>query len=201
MDEVTDAGKGAYVFIDSDDGAGLPFGARFDENMDVAALDVRARMTLPWYLLMHEFHGEEYSENPDEVEPQHLGPNDAMIYHQYLVACDEELVNGTDEIEFGATFTDPFSLVEKSEEGTFTIEGLLAASANQLLKGDAIVTYAEALKRIDVASKDEPEDAIAICEAAREKVAAAAETLDDPELEEIVELLGMLKETLGGVAR
>ncbi len=198
MDEVTDAGKGAYVFIDNADEAGLQFGARFNENMDVAALDVRASMTLPWYLLMHEFHGEEYSENPDEVDPQHLGPNDAMIYHQYLVACDEELVNGADEIEFGVTYTDPFSLVEKSEERSFTIDELLAISANQLLKGDAIVTYAEALKQIDTSSKDDPQDAIAICEAAREKVVTAAETLGDPELEEIAELLGILKETLGG---
>lgn len=196
MDDITDAGKGAYLYIDSADEAALQFTGRFNENLDVAALDVRVDMTLPYYLIMHEFHGEEYSENPEEVEPQHLGPNDAMVYHQYLVACDETLVNPSDEIEFGATYTDPFTLVDKTEDMTMTIGELLGASADQLLKGDAIVSYAEALKKIGEWEVSDTDAAIDLCQTTRDKVAAAALALDDDELEEIVELLETLGETL-----
>ena len=33
------------------------------------------------------FSGEEISTNPEEVRPQHLAPNDAMLYHFALVDC------------------------------------------------------------------------------------------------------------------
>ena len=42
---------------------------------------------------MHKFYGEEYSENPEEVEPQHLAPNDSMIYHQVIASCDPDAVS------------------------------------------------------------------------------------------------------------
>ena len=40
--------------------------------------------TLPWYFQMKAFYGEERSENPEEVEPQHLAPGDATVILQTL---------------------------------------------------------------------------------------------------------------------
>jgi len=197
MDEVTDAGKGAYVFIDSEEEARKQFGERFMKNVEIAAMDVQVELTMPYYFIMDEFHGEEYSEDPEEVEPQHLAPNDAMIFHQFLVVCDPELLNEQDVINVKAHYTDPFSRERKTAEAETTIEHLLWAPADQLLKGDAIVTYAESLKEIYRAVEDgKGEEAIEICRNARDKVQAAADYLNDEELKEIVDLLDTYEETL-----
>ncbi len=196
MDQVTDAGKGAYVYIDSELEARKQFGERFMENMELAAMDVRIKLTMPYYFLMKEFHGEEYSPNPEEVEPQHLGPNDAMVFHQYLIACDTELVDPGDTITVEAQYFDPFTREEKVDVKSRTVARMLDTDADQLLKGDAVVTYAEALKQIWEASYNSDE-ALAICRAAKEKVSVAAAILVDGELWDIVELLEQVENILG----
>ncbi|MCB9476996.1 MAG: VWA domain-containing protein [Deltaproteobacteria bacterium] len=197
MDDVTDAGKGAYIFIDSKQEAELQFGARFNENMDVAALDVRARLTTPYYLVLREFHGEEYSPNPEEVEPQHLGPNDAMVYHQFLTVCGPDLLDENDEMEFQVTWTDPDSLEDKSATVTKTIAELLADDADQLIKGDAIVAYAEALKQIDkLIDESDAQEALELCQATKAQVQAAADELNDAELASIADLLDTYEGTI-----
>ena len=60
---------------------------RFDEVMEVAARAVQVEVTLPWYFQMKKFYGEEWSEDPEEVEPQHLAPGDATLILQTLKAC------------------------------------------------------------------------------------------------------------------
>ena len=198
MDAVTDAGKGAYVFVDSANEAWKQFDDRFQENMEVAALDVRVSLEMPYYLLMKEFHGEEYSENPDEVEPQHLGPNDAMVFHQILVVCDEDLLDTSDLITVRAFYIDPFSLAEKNDERTMSIADMLAAEAPQLTKGDAVVAYAESLKQIYDLRYTDPDQALQICVETRQMVEQAADELGDTELEDITALLQQYEVTLGG---
>ena len=153
--------------------------------MEVAAVDVRVEMTVPYYLIMDEYHGEEYSDDPAEVEPQNLGPNDAMVFHQFLVACDPELVDAGDEITVRARYADPVTREEKSDEKTMTIGAMLAADAPQLVKGDAVVTFAETLKRVAETIDEDPEAAYALCQAAAQKLSSAAEALDDSELADL----------------
>jgi Ca-activated chloride channel homolog len=201
MDKVTDAGKGAFVYIDTAAEALKQFsGSRFFANMEIAALDVRVRLEMPYYLIMDEFHGEQMSEDPDQVDPQHLGPNDAMVYHQFLVACDEALVEETDTIDVSATYTDPFTLENKSVQVEMTIAQMLAANADQLLKGDAIVTYAEALKRIDQKIYSDPTAALQICQEAKLTVETARTALGgDADLTEIAALLQTYETTISSV--
>ncbi len=146
MDIVTDAGRGAYVYVDSAAEADVMFGQRFTEVMEVAARAVQVELTLPWYFQMHRFYGEEYSENPDEIDPQHLAPGDAMIFSQVLRACDPLIVDENDTITVRATWTEPLTYVNREKEITMTVGELLAGSNTQLFKGRAIVAFAEALK-------------------------------------------------------
>ncbi len=190
MDDVTDAGKGAYIFIDSTKEADIQFKGRFQENMELAAMAVQVRLEMPWYMVMEEFHGEEYSPDPTQVEPQHLGPNDAMVFHQYIIACDGQLANAQDSISVRAKYTDPFTRVQKQDERTMTFQELLAADADQLLKGNAIVAYAEALKEIDrLIDEGNGDDAFDLCQETKDTVQSAADALGDAELEEIADLL------------
>jgi len=185
MDAVTDAGKGAYVFIDTIEEAEKMFGERFLANLEIAVMDVQVQLTLPSVLRMEIFYGEEISTSPKEVEPQHLAPNDAMIFQQKLRSCGD--LSDADVIGVVAAYLDPVTRERRSDSFEAPAPDILEAAGSQLLKGYAIVTYAEALKEIDgtydTAEKGE------ICLDAQAQVSAAAEALGDPELREIESLL------------
>jgi Ca-activated chloride channel family protein len=188
MDDVTDAGKGAYIFVDSEAEADLMFGERFLTNIEVAARDVRVELDLPPTFAMVEFHGEEYSTDPEEVEPQHLAPNDAMIYHQVIGSCDATAYDDTAPITVTAEYYHPFTLSPLTATYDTTIGELLGGDAALLRKGDAVVAYAEALKAVRETS--DSTEQLAIIDGAIAAVEAAAEVLaGDPDLVEISGLL------------
>ncbi|MEZ4313958.1 MAG: VWA domain-containing protein [Polyangiaceae bacterium] len=179
MDTVTDKGRGAYVYLDSKEEASRMFIDRFDETMEVAARGVQVELTLPWYFQMQKFYGEEYSENPEEVEPQHLAPSDAMIFNQVLKACDPAVVVDTDPVVLRVTWKTPLTYLEKETSIETTVGDLLSGPAPHLAKGQAIIAYAEALKTGDSAALHE----------ALVKVDAANGSGADPELTEIAKLI------------
>ncbi len=187
MDVVTDAGRGAYVYIDTAAEARRMFTERFDEVMEVGLLDVRVELTLPWYMAVTVFHGEEISTDPKEVRPQHLAPGDAMVFHQELGACEPDLLDGSDTIHTRATYVRPDGRVAGSDEHEATIDALLARPDVGLARGDAIVAYAEALK---VASDVGPgPEARAALEEALSAVIEANPEATDPALGEIERLI------------
>ena len=181
MDIVTDKGRGAYVYLDKPSEATDVFVNRFDEVMEVAARGVQIELTMPWYFQMHKFYGEEYSENPKEIEPQHLAPNDAMIFNQVLKACSSSVVEPTDTITVRAKWKTPLAYLDQQTEVTMTVGDLLAAQKAGLPKAKAIVAYAEALK---APSKQAFDDALALI-----KLADPAGT--DPALNEIASLIAL----------
>lgn len=128
MDAVTDAGRGAYIFIDSTPEAYTMFGPRFDEVMHVGMMNVRLEVTLPWYMAVTEFHGEEISTVASEVKPQHLAPNDAMVFHQVLTACDPSAVSLADAVTARATYVVPTGRVPGSDSVSTTLGELLSAA-------------------------------------------------------------------------
>ncbi len=146
MDTVTDEGRGAYVYVDSEQEATTMFTDRFDEVMEVAARAVQVELTLPWYFQMQKFHGEEYSTNPEEVKPQHLAPSDAMVLNQVIRACDPTIVGTHDTVQVKVTWETPLTYQQQEQTISLTMQQLATANKDQLIKGKAIVAYAEALK-------------------------------------------------------
>ncbi|MDC3955766.1 vWA domain-containing protein [Polyangium jinanense] len=179
MDIVTDKGRGAYVYLDGVDEASRMFVERFDETMEIAARGVQVELTMPWYFQMHKFYGEEYSENPEEVERQHLAPSDAMIFNQVLKACDPAQIVATDTITVRARWKTPLTYLDQETFVTTTVGDLLAAQKAGLPKAKAIVAFAEALK---APTSQNLADAHAMAVAANVKG-------DDPELLEVVSLI------------
>ena len=186
MDTVTDKGKGAYIFIDSEEEAGKMFGERFLQSLEIAAMNVQVQLTLPPVLRMEVFYGEEISTSPKEVEPQHLGQNDAMIYQQTLRACGE--LTPEDVIRVVASWVDPATREPRSDTFEAPATALLEAAGAQLTKGYAVVQYAETLRTLDLAWG--PETKRSACSAALAVIDQAALALDDEELREMSALLG-----------
>lgn len=175
MDRVTDAGKGAYVFIDGADEATRMFGnsERFTANIAIAARNLQMELRMPWYFGVKEFHGEDISPHAEEVDPQHLGPNDAMSFHQIVGACDPSLPLRGDLIRATARWSDPESGEDKAHHVEIALANLVEADATQLFKGDVVVAYAKAFVNISgwVAQGDHA--------AARETARAMAQWLQD----------------------
>jgi len=190
MDAVTDAGKGAYIFIDTEEEAQRMFGERFIQNMDVIARNVRMELTLPWYFAITEFHGEEYSTVAEEVEPQHLSPNDAMSYHQIIGACDPQRILATDRVKAKITYEDPVSRTPQEDQLELDIGELTNRDASALYKGDVIVGYAKSLIVIgDFVARGRISEARRVATDMVAWLAAAEQTLGDAEVGEMRTLM------------
>lgn len=193
MDTVTDLGKGSYVYVDSPEEAEAMFtGERLLANLEIAARDVRLSMTLPAGTLIEEFHGEEISENRDEVRPQHLAPNDAMLYHLLLRSCAEDGGNDSETFDFSVEWLDPASGEQRTAELTLSARDMLSGPDSQQWKADAIVAYATALT--DVWIQPEP-DRRSYLDSVHGLVSDVLEQRpNDPDLMEIQHLLDLYRD-------
>ncbi|HEU4537118.1 MAG TPA: hypothetical protein VFS00_23515, partial [Polyangiaceae bacterium] len=191
MDAVTDAGNGAYLYLDSAEEAQRMLGQRFAESVEVGARNVQVKARLPWYMSMRRFYGEEYSTDPYRVKPQHLAPGDSMVISQVLASCQGAPVADADPIEVLAKWVEPLTYARKSATFTSTLGELKANSRAELARGKAIIAYAEWLKRYSSAGADRVAGARNVLALA----AAADVTGTDAAFAEIRELVGRLEPT------
>ncbi len=198
LNAVTDAGKGAYLFIDSEQEAEKMFGPRLLSNLELAARDVQVALTLPPTLQMAQFHGEAYSAEPEQVEPQHLALGDAMIFHQVLESCDSDALDMEAEVRVTATYEHPTTREVQSDEYASTLGELLDGERGLLLKGDAVVAYAETLKELRTQTGSEALQHIDDTVDAIDR--AAAVLGDDADLMEIAALLSTYRGRFDGTA-
>ena len=180
MDRVTDIGRGAAVFVPDADEAERMFQGRFLEVFDVAARAVEVRLDLPEDFEIVRFSGEEKSTNRAEVEPQHLAPNDAMVFFQHIRTPCETTPDDTPltvVVEYEPALGGDRVQIERS----FTFGELLAQATPHLSRGAAVFTYAEALQEPSEANRNEAYRALSRAEEAYPGDAELAEiraTLD-----------------------
>lgn len=186
MDEVTDAGKGASVFITEAAEAGKVFTDQFVSTMGVAARDVQVRLDMPAGFEVVKFSGEEISGDPSEVEPQHLSPSDTMVFHQEISTCAPDLVDDDTEFTVTVSYTDAGTFEAREVSQTLTFGEMTAGDHALLLKGAAIFQYAESLKLIQQGD----DGAADLADAAL--VAAQAANPEDADLAEIASILSNL---------
>jgi Ca-activated chloride channel homolog len=191
MDAVTDAGKGASVFVNDEAEAWKQFSDDFVSTMSVAVRDVQVRLDLPPGFEVVKFSGEEISGDPSEVEPQHLAPNDAMVFHQEIQTCAPELVADDTPIVVSVHYLDAVSFEARDAVVSTTFGELLGAESAQHLKGAAVFAYAESLKAYKKAL-DADEGGLAVSDALASLAAAEAALPEDPELAEIRAVLEAL---------
>ena len=184
MDLVTDAGRGAYVYLDSPEEATKVIDERFDEIMNVAARNVRVEVDLPPYLDIEHFYAEKYSEDSTEVEPQNLAPGDSMILNQTLFATDVNAMCGQDVINVKVVWETPIehqTLVAEPVPVDLTTL-LNTPMSPQMRKANAVIAYAEALKT------NKPEDLGAALVTVQEAAKAAPEDKDLEAIASLIEL-------------
>ena len=161
MDAVTDAGKGAAIFASDTAEVDRVLGDRFLEVFDVAARNVQLELTLPGGFEIVRFSAEEIGTSARDVEPQHLAPNDAMVFHQHLWTCAPELVSDDTIVTATVRWQDVLTgeLHELVQEATFA--EMLGGDTSNLRKGAAVFAYAEALKIVRKEGRAAAADAVA----------------------------------------
>ncbi|MCX4247571.1 vWA domain-containing protein [Paraliomyxa miuraensis] len=194
MDAVTDAGKGASVFIATEDEAWSVFHDDFISTLAVAARDVQVQLDMPPGFEIVRTSAEEISTNASEVEPQHLAPNDAMVFHQQLHTCAPELATDDAAITVTVRWRDAVTFEPRELVHQAAIGELLAAEADggRLLKGAAVYAYAESLKAYKRADADGRTVTVQGAFAALEQAEAALP--GDTDLAEIRSVLEALME-------
>lgn len=171
MDEVTDAGKGAAMFIaDSDVAERYIDEDRFVSLFDVAVRDVKLELTLPPGFTIVRSSAEKVSSDPTEVQDQHLAPNDSMVFYNELETACPDAVDPTASITATVTFTDAEGEAQEVEQ-TWLVSDLIAGDTAELLKGEAVFATVEALRLGDATVE----------KAAQEAIDAAREALPDDE--------------------
>jgi Ca-activated chloride channel family protein len=191
MDVVTDAGKGASVFVTDPGEAERVFGDDFESVMAIAGRDVQVELTMPPGFEIVKFSGEEFSGDPQEVEPQHIAPNDAMVFHQQVETCAPEIVDDASLITVVASWDDPWTFEAKQVEQSWSFAELSAMDQALLLKGAAILAYAEALKVYKQAFNDDQKTA-ALAGVFAMLAPAQVALPDDEDLLEIAMILAQL---------
>lgn len=189
MDEVTDVGKGASVFVPDTAEAARIFGLRFVSTMAVAARDVQVRLDLPPGFEVVRFSGEEISTDPSEVEPQHLAPDDTMVFHQRIRTCAPEAVFDDSPITISVRYKDAVGFAEHEVVRETTFAELLAVDPALLLEGAAVFEYATALGAVRDHAADADE---AVAQAKLALGRALQRAPQDLDLLEIAEVLTML---------
>lgn len=150
MDTVTDAGRGAYMYVPNQAEANKVFGPdRVLSNVEIAAQNVRLELTLPPQFVIQKFHGEQISTEPSEVREQHLAPNDQMLYHSTFIYCGDGDPQA-ESLAFRVTWTDPLTKADLDTQITIPVSDLLLAKAAHLEKAELLVDYARLLVNADV---------------------------------------------------
>ncbi len=190
MDTVTDVGKGASVYVGNSAEAQRMFGEQFLSTMAISARDVQVELTLPPGFEIIKFSGEEFSGDPKEIEPQHIAPNDAIVFYQQVETCAPELVTADTPIGVKLTWLDvwTFEPRELTQEWTFgelfgSDPGLMLKGAAVLAYADALIAYKDALDGETSAALQPAIDAVALAQAARP---------DDADLQRISSVLASL---------
>ena len=194
MDTFTDKGRGAYLFIDTQEEVRRALeDDRFVANFDVALKDVRLKMEMPPGWTVKAFHGEQISRKKSEVTPQYLSPNDQMIYHLLLEAAQVD-PGGAERFRFETEYT-PIGGERATQAGSFLREQMLSERA-EILKGNALVAFAESLRKVKVPLAEHREENLAIWDLTDQYVRDTAEHLEDLELVDVVQLIERYRQTL-----
>src|SRR5690606_19063433 len=129
------------------------FVQRFREIKGVAARDDRVELTMPPGFDRVSFSGEEYSTVAEEIEPQHLAPNDTMVFFQEIETCAPQLVSDQAKIDVKVTWKDRDSHEARELARSYTFGELFDRPAKgadlQLAKGEAIFAYARGLQQLN----------------------------------------------------
>src|SRR5690606_6394609 len=114
LDELTERGRGAYVFLGSEAEVDAVFGSRFTSLVETIANDVHFKLSLPPSLAMNVFYGEEASVHKERVQAIHYFAGTSQLFLSDLRARYGGL-STQDDILLTIEYEDPDTLAKRVE--------------------------------------------------------------------------------------
>lgn len=129
LDELTERGRGAYVFLGSEAEVDAVFGSRFTSLVETVANDVHFKLSLPPSLAMNVFYGEEASVHKERVQAIHYFANTSQLFLSDVRARYGHL-STQDDVMLTIEYEDPETLAKRVEEYAFNLGEILGESRN-----------------------------------------------------------------------
>jgi len=191
LDRLTERGKGAYVFLGSEQEVDAVFGGRFVSLLETTALDVHFQLHLPPSLRMNVFYGEEASAVKEEVQAIHYFANTSQLFFSEVMARGGKL-RPEDWIMMTIEYEDPETGAATMEEVAWSLGDIQGSSAN-LDKARLLMDFTQRLGELAYrpapsgyrtrAGGWQDQGAWQICDEGRRKLAQrAAKIQSDPEV-------------------
>lgn len=143
LDELTERGRGAYVFLGSEAEVDAVFGSRFTSLVETIANDVHFKLSLPPSLAMNVFYGEEASVHKERVQAIHYFAGTSQLFLSDLRARHGRL-STQDDVLLTIEYEDPDTLAKRVEEYAFHLGELLGESRN-VRKARLVDTFVRAV--------------------------------------------------------
>lgn len=144
LDELTERGRGAYVFLGSQREVDAVFGTRFVSLVETIADDVHFRLHLPPSLRMKTFYGEEASTQKERVQAIHYFAGTSQMFLSDLES-QEGRAPVEDDLMLTIEYQDPETGRQRVEEFVWNL-GQVYGAASNLDKARLVSTFAERLK-------------------------------------------------------
>lgn len=144
LDQLSEKGHGAYVYLGSEAVVDRVFGVGLDALTRTIARDVHFSVDLPPSLAMERFYGEEASTNKEDVQPINYFAGTSQLFLQDLKLRDGRVV-ATDPVVLTAEWVDPDTGSAEKQSFHTTVGTLLAGDDHNLRKGRALMAWTDLL--------------------------------------------------------
>lgn len=144
LDQLTEKGRGAYVFLGSEPMVDRLFGPDFDALIHTVAEDVRFWIDLPDSLGMQRYHGEESSRKASKITPVMVGAGSSQVHFADLKIRDGQL-QPDDTLTFHVSWTPPDASVQQTMERRWRVSELLTLSPRNAHKAAALMAWSDLL--------------------------------------------------------
>ncbi len=129
LDQLTERGRGAYVFLGSPAEVDAVFGPRFVSLIETVAGDVHFRLHLPPSLAMQTFHGEEASIDKERVQAIHYFANTSQLFLSDLRTQGGRIPRW-DDLMLSIEYEDPETGAKRVEEFAWNLGNIEGAAPN-----------------------------------------------------------------------
>lgn len=190
LDELTEKGRGAYLFLGSAAEVETIFGRRFTSLVETVAEDVHFRLRLPVTLRMAGFHGEEASVSRAAVQAVHVFADTTQLFLVELEAWKDQ-PRPQDGIVLEIDYLDPETGAPVMESYAIGLNEMGVDDRN-VRKGEVLVHFVEALASEAPAiptshASARPRES-GRCTDVRRELQVLASGLYDPEVDRILRL-------------
>ncbi len=141
LDQLSEKGKGAYVYLGSEAVVDRIFGPGFESLTATIAHDVHFALDLPPSLAMERFYGEEASTVKADVQPINYNAGNSQLFLQDLKVKDG--IVGSDPVKLTVEWSDVNTGKSRTQVFTSTVGRLMAADSRNLHKGRALMAWTD----------------------------------------------------------